>query len=154
MGKYEPLKHFLTETSSDTIDADFAQVEKILGFSLPQSAYRHQAWWANEAHGSHSHARSWQEAGWETSRVDLAARKLCFSRRRRASGSAGASPKPSGPTSDLWDRAHRLSGIADRDALIEAALTALIRREAARQLAALGGTMPDFTVPPRERPAW
>jgi hypothetical protein len=31
-------------------------------------------------------------------------------------------------------------------------LEALIQREAARRLAALGGTMPDLTVPPRRRP--
>lgn len=154
MGKYEPLKHFLTNASDDSIDADFAQVERILGFDLPKSAYRHQAWWANELHGSHSHARSWQEAGWETSRVDLASRKVCFKRRRRGTDSSKASAKSSGPSPQLWEKAHRLAGIEDRDALIEAALTALIRREAAKQLTAMGGTMPDFTVPPRERPTW
>ena len=154
MGKYEPLKHFLSQASSDSIDADFAQVEKILGFALPQSAYRHQAWWANELHGSHSHARSWQEAGWETSRVDLASKKVRFHRRRRGSGSASVPSKPAGPNSELWDKARRLSGIEDRDALLEAALTAFIHREASRRLADLGGTMPDFEVPARERPDW
>jgi hypothetical protein len=154
MGKYEPLKRFLSNVSDDSIDADFVQVEKILGFDLPKSAYRHQAWWANELHGSHSHARSWQEAGWETSQVDLASKKVRFKRCRRDSKSVGTLSRPSGPSPQLWEKAHRLSGIEDRDTLIEAALTALIRREAAKQLIALGGTMPDFTVPPRERPTW
>jgi hypothetical protein len=157
MGKYQPLKHFLDGAESNSIDTDFAQVEKILGFPLPQSAYRHQAWWSNEQHGSHSHSRSWQDAGWETSRVDLAARKVRFQRSRRGSSASTrvlAAEQPVFPSPELWDRAHRISGIKDRDALIEAALTALIRREAGKQLIAMGGTMPDFTAPPRERPTW
>lgn len=153
MGKYEPLSKFLGGRPDDSIDAEFAQVEQILGFPLPQSAYRHQAWWANELHGSHSHARSWQEVGWETSKVDLAARKVRFTRRRNAKP-VGTPPASTGSQAELWAKAHRLTGIEDRDALIEAALTALIRREASRQLIALGGTMPDFTVPDRERPTW
>jgi hypothetical protein len=52
----------------------------------------------------------------------------------------------------LWQRAEEISGLSDRDALLRAALTAFIQKEAARQLAAMGGSMPDFTVPPRERP--
>ena len=53
---------------------------------------------------------------------------------------------------DLWERRARVSGIDDRDYLLKAALTTFIRREAAKGLIALGGTMPEFTVPPRERP--
>jgi hypothetical protein len=54
MGKYEPLTRYLERAHSDSIDVDFSQVEDILGFPLPQSAYRHQAWWANQADGSHT----------------------------------------------------------------------------------------------------
>lgn len=156
MGKYEPLKQFLDRASGDSIDADFALVEQILGFELPKSAHRHQAWWANEAHGSHSHARSWQDAGWETRRVDLTSKKVGFRRRRLQSNAdpVNAAVTQRDLSTDLWEKASRLSGIENREALIEAALTALIRREAAKQLIALGGTMPDFTVPPRERPTW
>ncbi|QGN56427.1 type II toxin-antitoxin system VapB family antitoxin [Novosphingobium sp. Gsoil 351] len=53
---------------------------------------------------------------------------------------------------DLWERARRISGIDDHDALLKAALTAFVRREAAKGLVALGGTMPDFAIPSRERP--
>jgi len=42
----------------------------------------------------------------------------------------------------LLEHAQSLSGIQDRAALLREALTALIQRETARQLARLGGTHP------------
>lgn len=155
MGKYEPLRRHLENLDSPHWDVEFSDIEKVLGFPLPASAYRHSAWWANETHGSHSHARGWQDAGWETQSVDLAARKLRFRKARPDRG--GESPQSANqarPQADLWERAQSISGIEDRQDLIEAALRALIHREASRRLAALGGSMPDLQVPPRERPDW
>lgn len=153
MGKYEPLTRYLESLPQESWDARFGEVEKVLGFSLPPSAHRYQAWWANQEAG-HSQTKGWREAGWETSNVDLAAKRIRFERRRRKSRTADDKgshlSKPS--KSELWERAKRLSGIEDHDKLIEAALTALIRREAAKGLIALGGTMPDASAPPRERP--
>lgn len=156
MGKYEPLTHYLENQSVEIWDAGFADVEQVLGFDLPRSAHDYPAWWANQEPG-HSQTSGWRNAGWETSRVDLAAKRVRFKKRgRSAEGrdriSAESTERQS--TRALWDQAHKISGIGDRDALIEAALTALIRREAAKGLTALGGTMPDFTVPQRERPTW
>jgi Arc/MetJ family transcription regulator len=54
---------------------------------------------------------------------------------------------------DLVARARRLTGIDEKTALVRAGLEALIARESGRRLAALGGTMPDLTAPPRRRPA-
>lgn len=54
---------------------------------------------------------------------------------------------------ELLIEAERLTGIKERPALLRAALKALVERESARRLAALGGTMPDLEVPPRRRPA-
>jgi Arc/MetJ family transcription regulator len=51
----------------------------------------------------------------------------------------------------LVERARRLTGIEEKTALVRAGLEALIAREAARRLAALGGTMPDLPTPPRRR---
>jgi len=51
----------------------------------------------------------------------------------------------------LLDRARRLTGIAEKTALVHAGLEALIAREAARRLAALGGTMPRARAAPRRR---
>jgi len=51
----------------------------------------------------------------------------------------------------LLERARRLTGIAEKTALVHAGLEALIAREAARRLAALAGTMPDLAPAPRRR---
>jgi Arc/MetJ family transcription regulator len=53
----------------------------------------------------------------------------------------------------LVERARRLTGITEKTALVHAGLEALIARQAARRLAALGGSMPRLTAPPRRRPA-
>lgn len=53
---------------------------------------------------------------------------------------------------DLVKRAKALSGIEETSALIRTALTALVRKESARRLAALGGTMPDLQSVRRRRP--
>ena len=51
----------------------------------------------------------------------------------------------------LLARARRITGIAEKTALVHAGLEALIAREAARRLAALGGTMPRARAAPRRR---
>ena len=53
---------------------------------------------------------------------------------------------------DLLARASMLTGITDRTPLIRESLKAIIARESARRLALLGGSMPEFEVPPRRRP--
>ena len=53
---------------------------------------------------------------------------------------------------DLVRRARELTGIQEKTALIHAALRELISRGAARRLAALGGTMPDFESVRRRLP--
>lgn len=153
MGKYQPLTHYLEATPEEIWDARFSEVEKVLGFSLPPSAHAYAAWWANQEPG-HSQTRGWRDAGWETSQVDLASKKVRFYRRRRGASLASIDPKPTGPNPELLERARRLSGIEDRDVLLDAALTAFVHREASRRLAELGGSMPDFEAPARERPDW
>jgi len=54
---------------------------------------------------------------------------------------------------DRIEQARRLTGIQEKTALLHAALDALIARESARRLAALGGTQPGLTAPPRRRAA-
>jgi hypothetical protein len=153
MGKYQPLALYLENQSGEIWDAQFSEIERVLGFPLPRSALQYPAWWANQEPG-HSQTQGWRSAGWETSQVDLAAMKVRFRRSRRAAPPSVASSNATSTRDALWEKARKLTGIEDRDALIEAALTALLRREAARQLTAMGGTMTDLTVPPRERPAW
>ena len=76
--KYDPLCHHLVNSPETVVSLSFAEIERILGFALPASARRHQAWWANEREGTHSHARSWLEASYGTQGVDLNAQTVRF----------------------------------------------------------------------------
>ena len=53
---------------------------------------------------------------------------------------------------ELIADAKELTGIQETPALIKAALTLMVQREAARALSRLGGTMPDLKKIPRRRP--
>jgi Arc/MetJ family transcription regulator len=52
---------------------------------------------------------------------------------------------------ELVREAQRLSGMKERTAVIHEGLRALIERESARRLAALGGSEPELRAPPRRR---
>lgn len=115
MSKYEPLPQFLASVGGTAHRMSFSEIERVLGFKLPKSAYQHEAWWSNNATG-HSHARAWLQSGWRTEALDLAARKVTFLRQSDASA-----PKPdpwgcmagtitimpdtdlTAPTGDLWN---------------------------------------------------
>jgi Arc/MetJ family transcription regulator len=53
----------------------------------------------------------------------------------------------------LVEKARQLSGIAERSALINEALRALIARETSRRLARLGGSEPQLRPIPRRKSA-
>lgn len=52
----------------------------------------------------------------------------------------------------LVERAQLLTGITEKTAVLHEGLRALIARESARRLAALGGSDPKATAPRRRRP--
>lgn len=52
---------------------------------------------------------------------------------------------------ELLERAREATGLKEKTALVHAGLEALIAREAARRLAALGGTEPQLRPIPRRR---
>jgi Arc/MetJ family transcription regulator len=52
---------------------------------------------------------------------------------------------------ELIDRAKELTGIDEKTELVHAGLNALIARESAARLAALGGTEPKLRAIPRRR---
>jgi Arc/MetJ family transcription regulator len=52
---------------------------------------------------------------------------------------------------ELLAKAHRVSGVKERTALVREGLKALIERESARRLAKLGGTEPRLQPVPRRR---
>jgi Arc/MetJ family transcription regulator len=52
---------------------------------------------------------------------------------------------------ELMAAAADYTGIKERSVLINTAIEALVQREAARRLARLGGSQPDFQPGPRKR---
>lgn len=96
MSKYEALTRHLSRRGEARVAMSFADMERVLGFSLPHSARLHRPWWANSAHG-HVQAKGWLDAGYESREVDLEAEKLAFVRldrsesaeRRQSSGGKG-----------------------------------------------------------------
>ena len=53
----------------------------------------------------------------------------------------------------LVERARELTGIREKTAIVHAGIEALIARESARRLAALGGTEPQLKAIPSRRPS-
>ncbi len=79
MSKYQVLPQYLDQADRMVQRMSFSEIEGILGFKLPKSAYRHEAWWSNNETG-HSHARAWLKSGWRTEAVDLTRRQVTFLR--------------------------------------------------------------------------
>ena len=71
-GKYEPLEIFLRNVPREkaVISLSFARIEKILGDSLPKSAFTHRPWWANQRSSkNHPQANSWLSTGFQVEAV-------------------------------------------------------------------------------------
>ena len=63
--KYFGLKKFLSNSGKVQVRLSFTEIERITGYSLPNSARMHaEAWWSNNY--DHSQAISWLDAGYET----------------------------------------------------------------------------------------
>ena len=60
-GKYAPLQQFLQKQTDKQIILTYAEVESILGFKLPKSAYTYTMWWNPKGH---PHCQAWLQAGY------------------------------------------------------------------------------------------
>ena len=78
-GKYNPLYFHLMRLAGNEWRASFRDVEKVLGFPLPDSARRYEAWWENNDN-RHVQAPAWLNAGWQTDEVNLGKETLVFRR--------------------------------------------------------------------------
>lgn len=78
MSKYRGLTLHLASLDENVWVANFSEIEDVLGFPLPDSAYSYPAWWANQSGGGHSQSSAWQSAGWKTSDLDLRAKRVRF----------------------------------------------------------------------------
>jgi hypothetical protein len=76
-GKYAPLREHLSGTTGARVRMTFAAVENLVG-RLPESAYRHRAWWGNN--DGNVEAKAWLDAGWRVESVNQAAGKVVFIR--------------------------------------------------------------------------
>lgn len=150
MSRYQPLADFLAGKKALEWEASFAEIEAQLGFPLPESAHKYPAWWANQSSAGHSQTRGWRSVGWKTAGLDLERKRVRFEREAKVVVERTREPDD---RESLIRKAGELTGIGDRDALMMEALRALVAREAAVRLARLGGTMPDFRAPDRERHA-
>lgn len=83
MVNYTPLEKYLSSCGKETVSLRFAEIEAILGESLPPSALDHQAWWGNEGASPKGHvqAKAWYRAGYRVS-ADREARVAVFTRIR------------------------------------------------------------------------
>jgi len=82
--KYDPLYDYLKHLPADLQEKTmtFSTIEEVVGFRLPNSAYRYQAWWANPSSedDSHVHARAWLGAGWKVETLNLSGKWVRFQR--------------------------------------------------------------------------
>ena len=66
MAKYDPLRDHLRRERSAEFEMGFAEIERVIGAMLPDSANRPQ-WWANvtDPETTHVQRRAWGDAGFE-----------------------------------------------------------------------------------------
>ncbi len=146
MTRYETLGHYLRGCGARPLELSFRRIEEILGRSLPASARRHQAWWANTR--THSHAEAWMAVGWKTGRVDLAGETVGFERGRadepapafRGSSGAGEDDDLRLARAQLSPAARRLiKDFADeRGGTLAEAVAAVVNAVAAERRRQLG----------------
>ncbi len=74
--KYNKLECYLAQSELSTLKLTFSQIEGILGFVLPESAYKYQALWSNSK--SHPIALAWLNAGYLSEQVNLVAETVVF----------------------------------------------------------------------------
>ena len=73
MTNYEPLYDYLIHLplSIKEKTLTFGEVIDILKDELPDSAYKHRAWWANSSSPTdHRYAQNWLLAGWKVDFVN------------------------------------------------------------------------------------
>lgn len=76
MSKYSVLRDYLLNFKKDKWHASFSEIEDVLGFRLPKSAYQYQEWWSN--YPAQPHAKYWHDAGWRSCDVNLSDRTVVF----------------------------------------------------------------------------
>lgn len=64
--KYDALREYLEKQASREFTVHLSEAPKLLGFSFPPSAFKHQAFWANQSSTeARPWAKAWQDAGYK-----------------------------------------------------------------------------------------
>lgn len=101
MSKYDPLRDMLLQIPPNMSEKTltFSEIERILGFRLPSSAYNHRPWWANPSSAKdHPYAQAWLAAGWKVETVNQSQKWVRFLRvtgSKRFSTPSGIIPRAS-----------------------------------------------------------
>jgi hypothetical protein len=79
VGEYQPLYKYLRERYTNRVVMTFAEIQAVLGFSLPGVAWVQASWWSGvPPHGRRSpQSDAWMLAG-RTATVNLTARTVVF----------------------------------------------------------------------------
>lgn len=82
MSKYQGLTDFLADLREDKVILTFEDINQLVGYELPKSAFEHRRWWANRTEGRGSQNLAWQSVGWETRDVNMELDEVTFVRVR------------------------------------------------------------------------
>ena len=76
--KYKPLAEYLFKNGEKKIELTYQEIENILGFNLPSTAYNYpQSFWANTE--THSYSSAWLKVDYRA-RTNIADKKVIFER--------------------------------------------------------------------------
>ena len=77
-GKYEPLYQYFLKRQERSLTLSFTEMEEILGFALPKSAFTYPMWWNPSA--THIQCLSWTKAGYRAVNVSegIRAKRMTF----------------------------------------------------------------------------
>lgn len=67
--KYDLLMLHFEKLKNNKVVLTYDDIEKIIGFKLPNSAYQYSAYWGVSK--THSITRSWVENGWKKTKLKL-----------------------------------------------------------------------------------
>ena len=78
--RYSKLEQYLNGVNSKEISLDmkFDELETILEYKLPKSAFVYRAWWANDS--THSQGIAWMNAKWKVESVNFKSKVVRFVR--------------------------------------------------------------------------
>lgn len=76
--KYYPLFEHLQHCNQEAVTLTFADIETLMGCSLPTSALNKKNWWSNRDSPSALQAMAWISAGYQIEFVDLTQQTVTF----------------------------------------------------------------------------